>query len=926
MKKLLAVILTLCLAVGLCGTAYARATLHPLIFADQSVSFEVSADDPVMHYSFTPEAEGLYVLYDVDGGADSRLSVHTVAPEDPDYTSQCLTAGLGSISFQAQAGVTYWLTIVCVPPAEGVATRSFLLSAATPVEQLRLEGITLTAGNIGQAGSATLICLPYGSADAITWTSSDETVVSVTGDGNGVQYQLLGAGTATITATTAGSVSANFDVSVTDPNALEVGQSRTVTIPGTGGLYSESEQTFTFTPAVSGPYALAVSFDKSVDMWCGVQMSTTVDGVYLYSSDVLRFEAEAGKTYTIDVEFWGNYAQSVDHIFLLDASGPAQGITLIPETTAGYVGDSLYVNVIWNPQTSQIEPLIWISSDPQIADISYTSESYAVLELYAPGNVTITATTTSGLIHSTQIGVYEAPAVLELTAGVAADVMLLGYGNQQISFTPAQTGYYRLSVNSGDLDAYFYESGTYVSGEYLYYLTGGLTYGGGVDCYLADIVTGQLLVEQVEVLSPAGMTVTKGPDTTVYLKEDLEDLWTYEVLAGLEMEVTWSDGSLSTWLFDEEGPYLGDEELQWQILVNEADSKAQLQLTCGDLTASWELTVLEKMIQSIRLLDDAPVRLVENSCGMEMADGSWLYDNYSYYHRQVELTFSDGSVVLAQPDEQVYGIYVTCQDDQSEAPWVKGGDNRITYGYGMLSVDLMVLIEDSPVERLELLTPPRDTFLIGDSSFFTEVGDGSYYFTPADRKEFLAGLSLVIWNLDGTSRTVTDEDIQWLTVAGEEHPFVDGYPLGLFSDLLMGMEPVTGPCVKEGYLEYKGASVTYPVHLMDELPVDPPINPTDPTDPTTMPTEPTTVPTEPTTVPTEPTTVPTEPTTVPTEPSTESTTVPADPTTVPTTAPSTEDTEPVPPTEDAGAGVLSFFMLMTVLSLGILVFRKKEMN
>ena len=54
--------------------------------------------------------------------------------------------------------------------------------------------------------------------------------------------------------------------------------------------------------------------------------------------------------------------------------------------------------------------------------------------------------------------------------------------------------------------------------------------------------------------------------------------------------------------------------------------------------------------------------------------------------------------------------------------------------------------------------------------------------------------------------------------------------------------------------------------------------------------------------------------------------MPADPTTVPTTAPSTEDTEPVPPTEDAGAGVLSFFMLMTVLSLGILVFRKKEMN
>ena len=954
-KRLLAVILTVCLAVSCCGTAFARATLHPLIYPDEAVSFEASADDHVIYYSFTPEAEGLYVLSDVAGGTDCRLSVHTVAPEDENFAAQLVTDGVGSISFTAQAGVTYWLAVDC----SGAGTYSVQVSAAAVAQSLSIVGATLTGGEIGQTGAADLICLPYGSADEITWSSSDDTVVAVSGDANGVSYEFLAGGTATVTATTAGGLTASFEVTVTDPNALILGENRVVTIPANGGLYTESEQQFTFTPAVSGHYALAVSYDKSVDLWCGVQMSVTVGGEYLYSGSVLRFEAEAGQRYTIDVEFWGNYAQSVDHIFLLDVSKPAQAITLIPETSAGYVGDSLYVNVAWDPQTSRLEPLTWTSADPLIADVTYVDAEYAVLELYAPGTVTVNATTEGGLTHSVAITVYDPPGLLELTAGVAHPVMLLGYGNMELSFTPAETGYYRLSLNNEDLDAYLFQSGVYVGGVYVYYLTAGQTYGGGVDCYIADSCTGELMIELVDILSPTAMTVTKLPDTTVYLKEDLANLWTYEVLAGLKMEVTWSDGTVSPWSFDEEGPYLGDEELTWEIIDGETDDKKVLLLTCGDIQASCELTALDKMIESIRLVDQTPLVLFENSCGMAVEGGGWLYDSYSYYHRQLELTFSDGSVVLAKPDEQIYGLYVTCQDDQSEAPWVKGGDNRVTFGYGDFSVDLMVEIQESPVERLELTSPPVDTFLIGDSQFFTETSDGSFYFTPGNMEDFLAGLILVIWNKDGSSQTITDADIQWLDVAGEKYPFVDGYPLGIFSDLLMGMEPIAGPCEKEGFLEYKGASLTYPVHMVDELPPDP-VEPTDPTDPTTEPsteptepsteptdptTEPSTEPTEPSTEPTEPSTEPTVPSTEPTEPSiepTEPSTEATEPTTEPTeasTEPTTKPTEPssgstdastespsedVPPTADMGNGLMTVLTMFTLMAVAIVVSHKKE--
>lgn len=910
-RRLFAAVIAACLVVGCCGSVFAQQTQHPLISVDQSVSFEFSQENTEVCYAFTAEQDGQFVFYDQDGGKDCLLSVYSLPPEDEGFADAEMTGGIGSISFSVQSGQTYWLEARCA----GNGLRSFLLAAPTAVESLALEGITLTDGEIGATGSVNLICMPYGSADLITWTSSDDTVVSVSGDGNGASYQLLRAGTATLTATTSGGISVSFDVSVTDPNALVPDQIHTVTIPANGGLYSESEHTFTFTPEVSGAYALAVGFDKSVDMWCGVQMSTSVNGEYLYSGSVLRFEAEAGVTYTIEVEFWGNYAQSVDYQFVIEVSGEPQGITLIPETTAGYVSDSLYINVAWNPQTSRIEPLTWISSDPLIADITYTSDEYAVLELYAAGQVTITASTASGLIHSTQIDVYDAPGLLVLEQDVAQPLMLLGYGNQQISFTPAQTGYYQLHVSSEDMDAYLFESGAYVGDRYLYYLIGGQTYGGGVDCYTADMATGELLITKVEVLSPTGMTITAEPDTTVYLKAELEDLWTYEVLAGLRLDIIWSDGSVSAWSFDEEGPYIGDEELNWQIAQDPEDGKWKLMLSCGELAASCEMMVLDKMIQQIRLVDDTPLKLYEYSCGVAMGDGSWLYDNYSYCHRQVELVFSDGSAIVASPDEQVYGFFVTCQDDQQDAPWVVGGDNRVTYSYGSFTTELMVEILPSPVDRLELITLPENTFLLGDSKFFTKDSDGSYYFTPVNTRDFLAGLSFVIWNKDGSSQTVTEADIQWLMIEGREHPFVDGYPMGLFSDFLMGMEPINGPCDKTGFLEFKGASVTYPIYVVEEIPVDPPVDPTDPTDPV----DPSTVPTEPSTEPTEPSSEPTEPSTEPTEPSSE----PTEPSTEPSVPPATTDPEIIPPTEDSRVDYLPMLLILATIIVACLMIGKK---
>ena len=110
--------------------------------------------------------------------------------------------------------------------------------------------------------------------------------------------------------------------------------------------------------------------------------------------------------------------------------------------------------------------------------------------------------------------------------------------------------------------------------------------------------------------------------------------------------------------------------------------------------------------------------------------------------------------------------------------------------------------------------------MIGDKAFFT--GDPACYFAPKDLRAFLAGMEMVIWYQDGSSRTVTVEDLQWADRVDGLYPCVDGYPLGLFGELMLGNEMIDGPCEKEGVIEYMGCSVSYTITITDE---DPPQEP-----------------------------------------------------------------------------------------------------
>jgi len=236
----------------------------------------------------------------------------------------------------------------------------------------------------------------------------------------------------------------------------------------------------------------------------------------------------------------------------------------------------------------------------------------------------------------------------------------------------------------------------------------------------------------------------------------------------------------------------------------------------GDVSDSCMLIVKNLSVVSMTLVNGDSIRIVENSCGYydDYAKG-WIYSEHLAEMYSLLITFNDGTTVTAYAGDMVYGKRLVCQMDQFDTLWVPGGENFVTFSYGKLSVRVPVEIVESPVERIQLLSKPRTVFTIGDRRFFMDYGDGIYYFAPENLKQYLEGLSFIIYYKDGSQKVVSEENIQWRRVSGGWYPFVDAYPLGLTGELLSGYDPITQACEKQGGVEFMGASVSYTVYLVE---------------------------------------------------------------------------------------------------------------
>lgn len=809
------VFLVLCLLMS-CLSVTAWAQQIPEIRSGETVTFSTTKNDHIVYYSFTPQTDGTYVLYDLgDRAFQEWLSVHTCGPSDAAFDQSCIAEGLEQVVFQAKAGTTYWLKLDCSWVGGGELSNSFKLAAATTAQSIEISHADIPSGFVGSEGELHLRYTPMGSASQITWSSSDPRVVAVEGDANGARLRLVGPGTATITATTAEGLSAQYEVTALDVMDIQVGGSLSVTMQDADGSYITDEKYIRFTPDVSGSYALSVSYDETLDVWHGLEMSISNGNGYDRGSKTLRIDAEAGKTYTVRVEFWGMYDQAVEHTFTLQPCVAPEGLQLVPEATMGYVGSSLTLGVEWEPDNSLGDTVQWKVSDSAVAKIVSSDDSSAKLKLLAAGTVTVTATTAGGLSDSVQITVCKHPGTVKLVQGANPSLQLLGNDYFDCTFTAAVTGYYRFSADDKAVKIKMDTATVVRDGEKLYYLEEGKTYTGGIDNLSDGLIQSVITVALVEVPTPTAIKITKLPEQTEFLPGVLDDIWVYDLLEGMEMEVTWSDGQTSVWSFDEDDISFEGYEVRWEIR-NTGTNTRELVMKLADVSTSCQLTIKNLNVVRMELLDAEVLQIVEGSCGYydEYAK-SWIYSDYLLGTQQIQITFDDGSSVVARPGQTVYGKRLLCEHDQYDHPWVKGGDNTVEYSYGRLTIRVPVEIIDSPVRRIQFKTMPRTSFAIGDRKFFVNYGDGTYYFSPASLEDLLEGLSFKIFYKDGTYKIVEEDDIEWIKVSGVRYPFVDGYPLGLLGELMMSYDPITGPCTSKGMIEYMGASLIYDVELVE---------------------------------------------------------------------------------------------------------------
>lgn len=394
-----------------------------------------------------------------------------------------------------------------------------------------------------------------------------------------------------------------------------------------------------------------------------------------------------------------------------------------------------------------------------------------------------------------------------------------------VTFTPELTGYYLINVDWEALAVCWADADMIYDGTYEYFIMeAGVTYEVSVvnlDEVEAEYTVYVEYFEDLEILVPVAMEITKLPDNTTYLKNDGYDGYDI-VLDGLEMNVTWDDGSITAWSYDEDGYEVGTYSLSYS-LPDVTDDPAMVTLSLDGLNveASFEVTLLDIEPVSIELVDATPVTIIENSCGFALSvmdlDEVWYYMPIVGLDREVIITFSDGSTVNAVPGDVIYGFEVYAQDNQWETFWT--GDNGcILYSYCNQETELQVLIVDSPVESVELLTPPTNNTLMQDEDYNLVNAEGE---VVESVRQLLEGMSLKVNYKDGTSKTFEPDDIEWMDYEDVEIPLVDGYPVDIW-DAFLGMlygeeEP---PCEIEMPLGYMGAEFSYTLSIVESFEED----------------------------------------------------------------------------------------------------------
>lgn len=397
------------------------------------------SDAPNYTFTFTPTENGRYIFY------WPSENCHGNGPHVMIRDSDGAQLGSGNVyaDFYGDAGNVY--TVEVFSCYAGEYTANITLANSTDSGSIYFQETSIS-GYVGQRSGRRVSRSPDNYAHGlITWESSDENIVRITNSQfSASEFEMVGPGEATITATDAYGQSASFTVIVADIDAVDIQLDTTVT----GTIPAESSVYYRFTASETGKYIIQLDYQD------GYVPITTVEcgGIRIAGdgSDRVQFSAEAGKEYIIAMENWRGTEMGLS--FRLMQAIPVQSIELgYYPLTNGFVGEELGFSVTVSPENADIESLTWESSDESVVSIGERYGLYQSVNLVGPGTATVTVSAPGYTPLKITYTVSAVSGSIALngtfTAGLQRDEKTAFY------FTPDTDGNYTV-YETGGMDSY----------------------------------------------------------------------------------------------------------------------------------------------------------------------------------------------------------------------------------------------------------------------------------------------------------------------------------------------------------------------------------------------------------------------------------------------------------------------------------------
>lgn len=695
-------------------------------------TIDIQEPGGMVFYEFTPEENGKYIVSSIENESEAGL-YGAIYYKDKYLSSSTGGSSELTMSEFISKDDTYYFGFGFYDKTNDTGSFKIKLEKAPDAERVEItndDPITM------YAKTTEYLYTKYYPENAVTqdetWKSSDTDVVQVDG---GTVYA-INPGTAVVTVTTNEGLSDSITVKVADMESVQPGDSKIVRI--------EKSRDYVFyklTPAEDAPYLFWSESDKDTkaelydsDMY---YIDENDDGGE-NSNFRLQENLTGGKTYYIKVHMYGDFTGTFT--FKVKQMEHAQNLYIAQgDRITVPIGADVNLTSVFEPEDCYEENVDWFSSDIETVQVN----GYGVVSGLKPGKAVITAKSENGLTDTIEITAVEPETLAEgeIKSGSVR------YQNQSFVYTvtPDEDCCARFSVDS-DMSFYgvilYNEDKEAIEQEehsenstFKAMLKGGKKY----TLIISDgssKAEGSFSVSYEKTEYITDLKITKLPDKTTYV----DGYYDYDYLdfTGLEMQATWSDGSISNFVYDNYSANKIRDEY-----VSFSRSGKTVKISCGEASTSFDIEVVPNPVKSIEIAEDPEISITEYT------HGEWktmynpetgFYDLRYYYYNvsnffddniQIKINYIDGTSRTASINENVDGYSFWYSDNQYNTPW-KIGKNKVNIGYLGETTTFEVEIKESPVDYLEVIGSPKPiveyTHGDWDTRYNNETGEREEFF------------------------------------------------------------------------------------------------------------------------------------------------------------------------------------------------------